>query len=99
MLVDVAHTGAELDCRSISISRCDYLALRDALLDYLSDLTRAGITPVVVVDGMQDSEKEATTLDRRRTQARRDPVEVPREGIYRADPNSHHSSQRSGSNP
>lgn len=48
--------------------RCDYGSLHDALLDYLSALTRAGVTLLVVVDGMQDWEKEATTLNRRRSQ-------------------------------
>lgn len=49
-------------------NRCDYGSLHDALLDYLSALTRAGVGLLVVVDGMQDVEKEATTLDRRRSQ-------------------------------
>ncbi|CAM9364497.1 unnamed protein product [Ectocarpus sp. 12 AP-2014] len=48
---------------------CDYRSLHDALLGYLSALTDAGVSLLVVVDGMQDCEKEATTLERRRSQA------------------------------
>eukprot|EP00752_Nemacystus_decipiens_P002177 g2072.t2 len=48
---------------------CDYGSLHDALLEYLSALTRAGVGVLVVVDGMQDTEKEATTLERRCSQA------------------------------
>ncbi|CAM9226007.1 unnamed protein product [Ectocarpus sp. 6 AP-2014] len=48
---------------------CDYPSLHDALLGYLSALTNAGVSLLVVVDGMQDCEKEATTLERRRSQA------------------------------
>ncbi|CAM9196685.1 unnamed protein product [Scytosiphon promiscuus] len=49
---------------------CDYQSLHDALLDYLSALTAgAGIAVLVVVDGMQDGDKEDTTLERRRSQA------------------------------
>lgn len=51
-------------------SRCDYLALARALGDYLSALAGAGVTPLVIVDGMQDAEKEGTTLKRRRAQVR-----------------------------
>ncbi|CAM9112117.1 unnamed protein product, partial [Ectocarpus sp. 13 AM-2016] len=48
---------------------CDYRSLHDALLGYLSALTDAGVSLLVVVDGMQDCEKETTTLERRRSQA------------------------------
>ncbi|CAM9919717.1 unnamed protein product, partial [Ectocarpus fasciculatus] len=48
---------------------CDYRCLHDALLGYLSALTNAGVSLLVIVDGMQDCEKEATTLERRRSQA------------------------------
>ncbi|CAM9884911.1 unnamed protein product, partial [Hapterophycus canaliculatus] len=49
---------------------CDYQSLHAALLDYLSALTAgAGIFVLVIVDGMQDGDKEDTTLERRRSQA------------------------------
>ena len=50
------------------VLRCDYAALADAIVEYLSGLIRAGITPMVIMDGMQDREKEATTLLRRHAQ-------------------------------
>lgn len=37
-------------------------------MEYLSGLIRAGITPMVIMDGMQDREKETTTLLRRHAQ-------------------------------
>lgn len=62
MLFDSSHGSHTIG------NRCDYETLAAALLDYLSALTNAGITPVVIVDGMQDTEKSATTVLRRRAQ-------------------------------
>lgn len=50
------------------LGRCEYGSLHAALVDYLSALTDAGVRLVVIVDGMQDLEKESTTLERRRSQ-------------------------------
>lgn len=55
-------------CLACLCVRCDYLTLARLLLEYLSALTKAGMVPVVIMDGMHDKAKMKTTLDRRRVQ-------------------------------
>lgn len=65
------YTRSHIRFCPLSSPRCDYQSLHDALLDYLSALTAgAGISVLVIVDGMQDGDKEGTTLERRRSQVR-----------------------------
>lgn len=57
-----------LACLACLCIRCDYLTLARLLLEYLSALTKAGIVPLVIMDGMHDQAKMKTTLERRRVQ-------------------------------